>query len=210
MCPQRRTFHCAVTECLGRGTQRCIGVQHRIGQSLEQLCFVSPDSKVMELDLRLRPGQRQGTFKHSRVAVLVGQTPTPDRGSGRRWSKTRCVRSRRGALGPCGASSSLDRARTRRYSRAAAHRSSRQQYGHGARVRETGRDPFHIAVHPRCRLRRPPPGQPTPSLPHPIACGAWRAARRSPARILFEQTDSQRPDGPHPRLVEPGTARRRR
>ena len=46
----------AVAECLGRGTQRRIGVQHRIGQSLEQLRFVGPDTEVMQLDLRLRPG----------------------------------------------------------------------------------------------------------------------------------------------------------
>src|SRR3990170_2261211 len=73
MRPQRRAFKRAVAECLGRWTQRRIGVQHGIGQSLEQLRFVGPDTEVMQLDLRLRPGQREGALKHSRVTVLVGK-----------------------------------------------------------------------------------------------------------------------------------------
>ena len=50
-----------------------IGVQDRIGQPLEQLRFVGADTEVMQLHLRLRPGERQGTLKHSRVTVLVSE-----------------------------------------------------------------------------------------------------------------------------------------
>ena len=189
MRPQRCLFQRAVAEYLGRRPQRRIGVQHRIGQSLEQMRFLGPDTKVMQLDVCLSPGQRQGTFKHSSGHCTWRLTPPRRSRAGPTIvENTMCTVSPWRAHALCGASSSPDRARARRYSRAAAHRSSKQAYGHGARVRETARDPFHIAGHLWFRLRLPPPGQPTPPLPHrsPAARGDQRADLRHEFRLNKE------------------------
>ena len=71
--PQCGTLERAPDEHIRGRPQRRVGVQHGIGQHLEQMRFVVTDTQVVKLDLRPRPGQRPAALKHSRVAVLVCQ-----------------------------------------------------------------------------------------------------------------------------------------
>ncbi len=74
----------------GRAQRRC-GIEEMPRQTLEQARFARIDAEVMELHLRLRPGQRGGAIKRRSVTVLVDEVEQPRRGS-RRTSVQKAMR----------------------------------------------------------------------------------------------------------------------
>ena len=60
-------------EHVGRRSQRRVGVEDPVGETLEELRFGGVDTEVVELDLGVRPGEDPGTLEGARSPVLVGE-----------------------------------------------------------------------------------------------------------------------------------------
>ena len=71
--PQLRRSALASLQNVGRGPQRRIGVEHAIGETLEEMRFVGTDAEVMELHLRLGPRERHRALEGGGVVMLVHQ-----------------------------------------------------------------------------------------------------------------------------------------
>ena len=69
--PEPRLRSGATQDRLGRRTQGRVGVDHVTGQTLEQAGLAGRDAEVMQLHLRLRPGEGRGARKSCRVAMPV-------------------------------------------------------------------------------------------------------------------------------------------
>ena len=57
----------------GGRPERGVGVEDPAREILEQVRLVRLDPEMVELHLRLRPGQRDGALEGRRVAILVGE-----------------------------------------------------------------------------------------------------------------------------------------
>ena len=71
--PKPRLRAGTTADGVGRRPQRRSGMQQMAGETLEQPGLARVDAKVMELHLRLGPGQRTGTLEGGGVAMLVHQ-----------------------------------------------------------------------------------------------------------------------------------------
>ena len=89
--PKRRWSALASLQHVGRRPQRRIGVEHVIGETLEEMRFVGVDAEVMELHLRLGPGERDRALEGGGVVMLVDQIERLARESARPASRTRRV-----------------------------------------------------------------------------------------------------------------------
>src|SRR5260370_33685908 len=69
--PECGKVHIAPAEDVRSGPQRGVGINHGVGQSLEQEGYFRADAQMVELHLRLRRAKRKGAFKGAGVAVLV-------------------------------------------------------------------------------------------------------------------------------------------
>src|SRR5450759_5730394 len=56
-----------------RWPQRQVGVDDAIGETLKEVCLIRCYSDMMELNLRLGPGQGGCTFERCNIVVLIGQ-----------------------------------------------------------------------------------------------------------------------------------------
>ncbi len=71
--PQGRWPGGLPAQCVRRGPQGGVGVDHSAGQVLEEMRLLRLDPEVVALDLRLRPGQRDGAVEGRRIPILVGE-----------------------------------------------------------------------------------------------------------------------------------------
>ncbi len=71
--PEPRLSAGAAQNRIGRGPQRWSGVEQMARQALEQAGFARVDAEMMELHLRLRPGQRRRPLERGDVPMLVDE-----------------------------------------------------------------------------------------------------------------------------------------
>ena len=79
-----------------RRSERRVRVEDPVGQALEEMGLVRLDPQVMELDLRLRPGEGHRPLEGGRLPVLVGQVQDVVARLGDHGREDRRGRSRRG------------------------------------------------------------------------------------------------------------------
>ncbi len=83
-------------EDVAGGPERRIGIQDSIGKPLEQVRLVGIDLEMMELRLRLGPGECARTLERGRVTIVVGEIERLLSGRSNRASRTRRERWCRG------------------------------------------------------------------------------------------------------------------
>ena len=71
--PKRRRSALTSLQHVGRRPQRRIGVEHAIGQTLEEIGFVGVDAEMVKLHLRLGPRERDGALEGGGVVMFVSQ-----------------------------------------------------------------------------------------------------------------------------------------
>ena len=60
-------------EHIGRRSQRAVRVQDAAGEVLEEMGLVHADAEMVDLHLRLGPGERGGPVEGRRISILVGE-----------------------------------------------------------------------------------------------------------------------------------------
>ena len=95
--PQRVGAARVAREHVRRRPQRPVRVEDAAGQALEEMRLVGRDAEVVQLHLRLRPGQRGRAVERRRIAVLLREVEGRRRATARRASRRRRAPSRRPA-----------------------------------------------------------------------------------------------------------------
>ena len=173
----------AAQDGVGGRPQRRAGIQQMAGETLEQAGFARIDAEMMELHLRLGPGQRGRPLERGGVAMLVDEVEHRLAGCRQPPSRRRCARSRRVRPARGGAARRPDRVRCRPCWTAAGRRSPRSAGGRRGRGRGSGPDRSPPPASPPPRHRRSPDAP--PRFPARPATRRRRVASRCPGSARY-------------------------
>ena len=192
----------------GRRPQRRVGVEDPAGEALEEVGLVGVDAEVVELDLRLRPGQRRRALEAAESRCLSARSRTASRDSATTVEKIAWAvapgasdtRQRRLKIGSSTAPTVFDSGRPSMTETGRADRPAAAEEARAVRL--------VLDDHAGLLLDRRDVGGPDLRLIRGIAAGGSPAARRSRARTRSARRGSGRPGARRPRPAARARSRR--